>query len=123
MFVDFWHIFLCYERYLPQCNTHIDIRHPVTQLPCGTLAFPSATAKLGEQLMLITLQVHVFFGIQVVFQRLEILLPLIMQQECETYRVILISQRKVQKSLCDLLTTETIETISNVMLVKITQQC
>ena len=119
--MDFWHIFLCYERYLPQCDTHIDIRHPVTQLPCGTLALPSATAKLGEQLKLITLQVHVFFGIQFVFHRLEILLPLMMKQDCETYGVLLISQGKVQKSLCDLLTTETIETISNVMLVKITQ--
>ena len=121
MFVKFWYIFFCYERYLPQCHTHIDIRRPVTQLPCGTLAFPSATANHGEQLKLITLQVHKFFGIQVVFHRLEILLPLMMQHDCKTFGIILISQGKMLKSLCNLLTIETIETINNIMLVKIPQ--
>ena len=121
MFTDFWYIFLCYERFLPQCDTLIDIKRPVTQLPCGTLALPSATANLGENLKLITLQVHVFFGIQVVFHHLEILLPHMMQQDCEIYGIILISQGKVQRSLCNLLTIETVESINNIMLVKIPQ--
>ena len=120
VFVDFWDIFLCYERYLPQCDTLIDIRRPLTQLPCGTLALPSAIVNLGESLKLITLQVHVFFGIEVIFHHLEIFLPLMMH-DCETYGIILISQGKMLKSLCSLLTTETVETINNIMLVKIPQ--
>ena len=73
-----------------------------------------------EQIQL-TLQVHVFLGIQIVFFSLELLQTSLSDEECRTVGVTLISQSLIRGSFCYLLTTKTVESINNVMLVKIRQ--
>ena len=121
MHVEYWYLFLCFKKRLPQCKNHIDIGSLVTRLPCGTIALSLSTMMFTQQLIKLTLQVHESFGIQVIFFSLELLHTSITAKDCGTVGVILISQDMVQWSSCYLLTTETIETVSSVMLVKILQ--
>ena len=121
MHVEYWYLFLCFKNRLPQCKNHIDIGNPVTRLPCGTIALTPSTMMFTQQLIQLTLQVHASFGVQVVFYSLELLQTSITDKDCGTVGVILNSQGMVRWSSCYLSTTETIETISNVMLVKILQ--
>ena len=121
MQVEYWYLFLCFKNRLPQCKNHIDIGIPITRLPCGTIALSPSTMMFTQQLIQLTLQVHAFFGVQVVFHSLELLQTSITDKDCGTVGVILISQGMVRWSSCYLLTTEIIETINNVMLVKILQ--
>ena len=121
MHVEYWYLFLCFKNRLPQCNNHIDIGNPVTRLPCGTIALSPSTMIFTQQQIQLTLQVHASFGIQVIFFSLELLQTSITDKDCGTVGVTLISQGIVRWSSCYLLTTETAETISNVMLVKILQ--
>ena len=121
MHVEYWYLFLCFKNRLPQCKNHIDIGNLVTRFPCGTIVLTPSTMMFTQQLIQLTLQVHDSFGVQVVFHSLELLQTLITDKDCGKVGVILISQGMVRWSSCYLLTTETIETISNVMLMKILQ--
>ena len=121
MHVEYWYLFLCFKNRLPQCKNHIVIDNPVTRLPCGTIALSPSTMMFTQQLIQLILQVHAFFGVQVVFHSLELLQTLITDKDCGKVGVTLTSQGMVRWSSCYLRTTEIIETISNVMLVKILQ--
>ena len=119
--VEYWYLFLCFKNRFPQCNNHIDIGIPITRLPCGTIALSPSTMMFTQQLIQLTLQVHASFGVQVVFHSLELLQTSITDKDCGEVGVILVSQGMVRWSSCYLTTTETIDTISNVMLVNILQ--